>query len=162
MQKVRFNNENYGAIVCTTKGDSMKRETVEIIVETPTTFGDPEGQRFLIPSGFDHLMIEVWETPTELEVKHVAKIGEYNLGKPKDAELLELDEMVDAFAERMKRELHVGFHKGKRSWKDETFREHFMRRLIVHAAEGRMIKAASYAAVIWWMAKVKRGTARGS
>lgn len=157
MMKVRFNNENYGVIAGTTKGDSMKRETMEIIVETPATFGDPKGQRFLIQSGFDHLMIEVWESPTELQVKHVPRVGKYSLEKSKDTELLELDKMVDSFAERMKRELRVQFYNGRKRWKDKAFGEYYIKRLIVHAAEGRIIKSACYAAIIWSMRREKGG-----
>lgn len=164
--KVIFDPKNYGfigvdmatgkdrtVVMKIPKGGKMKRHTLEVIVETHTDEGEAEGQRFLIPSGFDHLMIEVWESPTDLEVRYITKAGRFSLGKPEDAELQKLNRMVDIFAEKMKRELHVQFHKGKKGWKDTSHRSLCQRRLIVHAAEGRMVKAGSYAAIIWNMAR---------
>jgi len=53
----------------------MKRETIGVIKESydPDDDDGGPGIKYLLPSGFQDWVIEVWESPWELEVKHIGK-----------------------------------------------------------------------------------------
>lgn len=66
-----------------------------------------------------------------------------------DTEIKALDELVDDFADAMKKKLHKKYHEGQRGWQEWGNKQGYMRKLLIHYLNEEMIDAANYAAFIW-------------